>query len=105
MTIWTEIAEDIADLIAENPTEITIRRGSSTLDAQTVRLESLGTISQALRSAGAAQMEGAIVVLGETDLDIRVGDRFNDANGELYEVKFVEPNRLACVLAQAVLAE
>ncbi|MBN1814706.1 MAG: hypothetical protein JXA14_22895 [Anaerolineae bacterium] len=105
MSIWTEIALDIDDLIDENSTSITIRRGSGTLAAQTVRLESAGTTNREQRSGGAAQMVGAIVVLGESDLDIQVGDRFNDANGELYEVMFVEPNRLACVLAQAALVE
>lgn len=95
------MAADIERLIDENPTEITIRRGSSTLAAQTVRIERVGGKGLERRSAGAAEVLQVVLVLGESDLDIQVGDRFNDDNDVLYEVTFVRPNRLACVQAEA----
>jgi hypothetical protein len=106
MSIWTQIAADVDKLIAGNPTSITIRRdGGTPPGAQTVRIERMGTQSQERSSAGAQQAVGRVLVLGKTDLDIRAGDRFNDANGVLHEVVFVRPNRLACVQAEARAVE
>lgn len=102
MSIWTQIATDIEKLIAGNPTTITIRRGTSgTLAAQIVRLERPGAWGRERDGSGTQQSVGRVIVIGKTDLDIRIGDRFNDAGGVLYEVTFVRPNRLACVQAEA----
>lgn len=106
MSLWTQIAADVEKLIAENPASITIRRGASTLSAQTVRLEMAGRKSPAEpRSDGASQAENEMTILGEAGLDIRRFDRFNDGNGVLYEVTFVHPNRNACVQARARVVE
>jgi hypothetical protein len=106
VSIWTQIAADAGRLIAENPTAITIRRGSITLAAQTVRLEMAGRRSPAdPRSDGGSQVENEMTILGDADLDIQRLDRFNDGSGVLYEVTFVHPNRLACVQARARVVE
>ena len=105
MSIWDTMAADVADLIDLNSTSITIRRGVSELSAQTVRIERAGATGLKRRGDGTMQSTGRIAVLGTTSLDIQIGDRFNEANGVLYEVSFVRPNRLACVQAEAEAVE
>lgn len=97
---WTQIAADLAAIVAENSTSIVIRRGGSTLAAQDVRIARNGRASVA-ESAGAQESRGRVVVMGGVDLDIAPGDRFNDGNGVLYRVVMVRPNRLAAVVAEA----
>lgn len=72
---------------------IVIRRGSSTLPAQTVRIARRAQGGQRRDSDGAEEVRGDALVLGDTDLDIQPKDRFNDSNGVLYEVMTVRPNR------------
>jgi len=45
------------------------------------------------------------VVVGGVGFNVRPGDRFNDANGVLYRVTFVRPNRLVMVVAEAEAVE
>ena len=46
-----------------------------------------------------------MVVHGDTDLDIEIGDRFNDTGGLLYQVTFIRPNRSLATFAEAQLVE
>lgn len=88
------IAADRAALawrrISEKPTSITIKRGTTTLSAQTVRVESSGS-SVRVGTAGAVAVRD-VVVFGVkshavvTDTNIRRNDRFV-YGGEEYQVK------------------
>jgi len=88
----------------DNPETITIRRGEGTLDPQVVRLAGRGS-GRPRESLGAEETRGTITILGDTDLDIQVGDRFNDGNAQLYKVTFVEANTDEAVRARAEVIE
>ena len=80
---------------------IVIRRGNQTLPAQTVRIARGGNIQAG--SSDTAGMQAAIqpvVVVGDTDLNIRPADRFT-VGGTLYEVTAIHPNRDHGTQAQA----
>ena len=84
---------------------IAIRRGSTTLAAQTVRIARGGNAQ-----AGAADVAGVqaaiapVVVVGDAALDIKPQDRFTVA-GALYEVTAIHPNRDHGTQAQARLVQ
>lgn len=93
-----------ADLISvrdDNPVSIVIRRGNTTLAAQTVRIARLAP-ARRTDQGNVEQSEQRVVVMGAIALDIAKGDRFN-AGGNLYEVDFVRPNQTAMVAAEARL--
>lgn len=100
-TDWARMAADLQSVRDDNATSIAIRRGGVTLPVQTVRLARQGTTNRRSDAGAIEQSEQRVVVLGDTAFDIAKGDRFNDANGELYEVDFVRPNRRAMVVAEA----
>lgn len=104
---WAAMQADLLAVRGDNAVSITIRRGATTLAAQTVRIARLGG-AQTAASAGSARAQearGRVVVMGATTLDIQPGDRFNDAAGELYQVVLVRPNRRAAVMAEAEIIE
>jgi hypothetical protein len=100
-----QMQSDLAQVRGDREETITIRRGSNTLSAQTVRIARLGGQGREADSPGAQQSVARVVVLGATTLDIQPGDRFNDDNGVLYEVVAVRPNRGAAVIAEARVVE
>ncbi|TXH53006.1 MAG: hypothetical protein E6Q97_14365 [Desulfurellales bacterium] len=85
----------IGDLIAIKPTSITVRRGATTLSAQTVRLETLASQRAVVGEGGVTFMCDAHL-LGYrdhptvADTDIQTGDRFR-ADAVDYEVVIVLP--------------
>lgn len=96
----------MAAVRGDNEISIAVRRGSSTLGAQSVRIARVGGQSQIKQASGAAQeSRGRAVVMGGTDLDIQPGDRFNDGAGVLYRVVLVRPNQRAAVMAEAEVVE
>lgn len=102
MSIPITSVQALLDQVRQDREElIEFRRGDLTLNAQPVRIEKSG-LSQAREqdSQAASQIEAYAVVLGAVDLDIQVGDRFNDASDTLYEVVYVSPNRQVCTQAQ-----
>ncbi len=101
---WAQIRADVMALRDGNAVSLTLRRGATTLTAQTVRVEKSTSQSQRTESQGAESATGRIVVLGDTTLDIQAEDRFT-LSGQLYVVTFVHPNRKACTLADAVVEE
>lgn len=105
MIDWTELAADLAQVVADNSQSITIRRSGSTLAAQTVRLARLGTQGQVRNGEGTQESRGRVVILGSTSLNIQPDDRFTDASGVLYRVVLVRPNRRAAVIAEAEVVE
>jgi hypothetical protein len=102
---FAQAATDLAAVVAENATSISIRRGSTTLEAQSVRIARAGNAhGRQLSSGEMRESRGRVVVVGGKDLDIRPDDRFN-AGDELYRVVLVRPNRLAAVIAEAEVVE
>jgi hypothetical protein len=99
-----DLARMQADLTAvrqDRPAAVVIRRGQTTLAAQTVRIARQGGQANPRDSAGGKEVRGKVVVLGGVDFDVQPEDRFNDAGGTLYRVTYVRPNRLVAVVAEA----
>lgn len=88
----------------ENEQSIAIRRGETTLAAQDMRVEMAGGRASQLQSAAAREARQPAFVLMEYDADVEKEDRFN-WNGLLLRVVFVQPNRLAATIAEAVVVE
>lgn len=101
---WTQAAQDMRAIRAENEVSLAIRRGSSTLSAQDMRIEYAGTRGYRLQSDAARAAEQAVFILGEPDMDIQPDDRLT-YDGHLLKVVFVQPNRLAATIAEAVVIE
>lgn len=102
---WTQAAEDLAAIRAENEVQIVLRRGGTALDPQPVRIARLGAQGSVQGGRGTQESRGRAVVLGGLDLDIQPEDRFTDAQGTLYRVVIVRPNRRAAVIAEAEVVE
>jgi hypothetical protein len=101
---WTQARNDMQAIIADNPVSIALRRAESTVTAQTMRIEIAGTRGMRLQSDAARQSQQAAFVLGAYNMDIAIDDRLT-YSGILYKVVFVQPNRLACTIAEAVAVE
>ena len=101
---WDQIADDMRAIRAENEVSLAIRRGASALTAQPMRIEYAGSRSSRLQSDAARSAQQAMFILGEPDMDIAVGDRLTYTN-ILLQVVFIQPNRLACTIAEAIAVE
>ena len=104
MMDWAQAAVDLAAVRGDNAQSITIRRGATTLTAQSVRLARLGGGS-VQQDGQARASRGRIVVLFSVSGDVQPGDRFNDSVGLLYEVVIVRPNQRAAVVAEAEVVQ
>lgn len=103
----SDIAAMQADLLAvrgDNEVSVVIRRGSTALAAQSVRVARAGAGATRADGGSAEQWTQRVVVLGAVGLDIATGDRFT-VDGDLYEVDFVRPNRTAATMAEARVIE
>lgn len=101
MSIWDEMANDLRAIRAENEVSLAIRRGDTSITAQDMRIEYAGSRGFRLQSDAARQAAQAVFILGEPDMDIAVDDRLT-YDGVLFQVVFVQPNRLAATIAEAV---
>lgn len=100
-----KVNADFMKVRNERAESIVIRRGNDSLAAQTVRVEKGLQYGLLVRSLNGKEYRAQAVVLGDTDLDVAVEDRFNDANGILFMIIFVNPNREACTVAEAAIVE
>jgi hypothetical protein len=100
-----QMRADLASVRQDKPISIVIRRGATTLTAQNVRLARPGGHAQTQASDQARETRAVTLVFGVATLDIQVDDRFNDANGTLYRVRFVRPDRRVETVAEAVVVE
>ena len=92
---------DLREIRNDRPAVIAIRRGNTTLAAQTVRIARGGNIQAAASDTDAVQAAvGAVIVVGDKALNIQPGDRFT-VGAALYEVTALHPNRDQAVQAQA----
>jgi hypothetical protein len=87
-----------------NEISLAIRRGESSLSAQLMRIEYAGVRGFRLQSDAARQAQQAVFILGEPDMDIAVDDRLT-YGGVLFRVVFVQPNRLAATIAEAIAVQ
>jgi hypothetical protein len=101
---WAAAQADMRAIRKENEVSIALRRDATTLTAQLMRIEIAGARGMQLQSDAARQAQQAAFILGEHDMDIALGDRLNHVN-ILLKVVFVQPNRLACTIAEAVVVE
>src|SRR5688572_21054890 len=101
---WTAAQADMRAIRAENEISVAIRRADSTLAAQLMRIEYAGTRGFRLQSDAARQSNQAVFILGEPDMNVAIDDRLT--YGEIvYRVVFIQPNRLAATIAEAVAVE
>ncbi len=105
MMDWTQAAADLAAVRGDNAQSIVIRRGGTTLAAQSVRIARLGGQGIVQQDGQVRESRGRVVVLFGTNGNVQPGDRFNDGAGMLYEVVIVRPNRRAAVVAEAEVAQ
>jgi len=82
---------------------ITLRRGSGTVTAQTMRVERTSR-GRAFDSNTGAERRADVVINAAIGADIAVGDRFT-SGGILYEVTFIRPNKSVATFAEAVAVE
>lgn len=105
MMDWTQAAADLGAVRADNTQSITLRRGATTLAAQSVRIARMGGGGNVQQDGQARASKGRVVVLFGTTGDVQPGDRFNDSTGLLYEVALVRPNQRAAVVAEAEVVQ
>lgn len=100
---WLALRADLDALIGDNVQEIVIRRGQTTLAGQDVRIVRAGTSGTRIEGAGTEESRATVLVYGGVDLDIQPEDKFVDAEGLLYRVVLVRPNRRVGMVAEAVV--
>lgn len=101
---WTQIEKDMNAIRLANESSLTLRRGSSSLSAQSARVEIAGSRGFRVQSDAAREHRQAVVILGAAAMDIALEDRFT-LNDLLYRVVFIQPGREACTIAEAVVVE
>lgn len=101
---WTQIEKDMRKIRAENEKSVVLRRNNTPLTAQLMRIEITGTRGFQVQSDAAREARQAVVILGEKNMDIAREDRFTE-NGDVYRVVFIQPNREACTIAEAVVVQ
>ena len=98
---WTQAQKDMRKIRADNEISVALRRGDTTLSAQSMRIEYAGSRGFRLQSDAAREANQAVFILGEPDMDVKIDDRLT-YNNVLFRVVFVQPNRLAATIAEAV---
>jgi len=101
---WTQAQADMRAIRAENEVSVALRRGDTTLTAQSMRIEYAGSRGYRFQSEAARQSTQAVYILGEPDMNVAIDDRLT-YGGVLFRVTFIQPNRLACTIAEAVAVE
>jgi hypothetical protein len=69
-----------------------------------MRIEYAGLRAYRLQSDAAREAQQAMFILGEPDMDIQPEDRLT-YDGKLMRVVFIQPNRLAATIAEAIAVE
>lgn len=87
-----------------NEVSLAIRRDSSTLSAQLMRIEYAGARGSRLQSDAARAATQAVFILGEYDMNIQPEDRLT-YDGHLIKVVFIQVNRIAGTIAEGIVEE
>lgn len=96
---------DLAEIVADRSVSVILRRGATTLPAQTVRVERANSrYSRLQNSASSEETRMDIVIVGSTTLDVQKDDRFT-VDGVAYRVTSVRPNGMAGIQAEAERVE
>lgn len=96
-----QMAAGLRAIRDDRAVSIVIRRGNTTLPAQTVRIARGGNIQAgSTDTAGTQAVLAPVVVVGDAGLDIKPNDRFT-WGGVLHEVTAIHPNRDQGTQAQA----
>ena len=98
-----QMVVDFAEIVSDRDYAIQLRRGSITYAAQNVRLARTASGSRQ-RGDVSVETRGTVVVVGPVGWDVQIKDRFN-ADGKLYEVKFMRTNRDAATIIEAEVVE
>ena len=101
---WTQMEKDLTEIRLENESSVALRRGKSTLAAQSMRVEIAGSRGFRVQSDAARESRQAVVILAAKTADIEIEDRFT-LGGSVYRVAFVQPNRQAATIAEAVVVQ
>jgi hypothetical protein len=101
---WAQAQKDLRAIRADNEVSVALRRGSTTLTAQATRIEYAGARGWRLQSDAARSAQQAVFILGEPDMNVAIEDRLT-YGGILFRVVFIQPNRLAATIAEAVAVE
>lgn len=96
--------DDLTRIRLEREISLVLRRGNATLSAQSARFEIAGTRAFRMQSDAARESRQAGFLLMKTDADVAVDDRFTVA-GQVYRVVFVQPNKTAATIAEAVVVQ
>jgi len=94
-----------AEIIGDNDASVVIRRGSTTLAAQTVRIARIKSAGGERSGQQAEESRGRVIVVGDLTFDVVVGDRMNDGSGNLYRVVLVRPTQVIGIVAEAEVVE
>ncbi len=101
---WSRMEADLAEIRGDNEISLAFRRKETTLAAQNVRVAFAGGRAMAMRSDAAKESRQTMFLLGAKDLDVAMDDRFT-YQGVVYRVTFVQPNRRARTVAEAVAVQ
>lgn len=96
---------DLTEIIADRSESVVLRRGATTLPAQTVRVERANSrYSRKQNSASGEETRVDIVVVGEITFDVQKDDRFT-IDGAAYRVVSVRPNDMMGIQAEANMVQ
>jgi hypothetical protein len=96
--------ERMRKIRARNEVSLTIRRGTTTVAAQLMRIELAGSRGMRLQSDAARASNQAMFILGEPDMDIALEDRLT-YQSQLIKVVFIQPERKFATIAEAIAVE
>lgn len=96
---------DLSEIVADNSASVVLRRGATTLPAQTVRVERANSrYSRMQNSASGEETRIDIVVVGGITFDVQKDDRFT-IDGTAYRVVSVRPNDMMGIQAEANMVQ
>jgi lipopolysaccharide export system protein LptA len=99
-----QMANNRAALIDDAPASVVIRRESTTLAAQQVRIVRSGGRASQPSGSGTSAAHHMTLIYGEATLDIQRGDRLT-YHDQVYRVTAVRPSKLGGVAAEAEAVE
>lgn len=94
---------DLKAIRDDRPASVVIRRGETTLAAQTVRIARVGRGYNFISGQGREKRADALA-MGDVTFDVQGGDRFTNEN-ILYEVIFIRPNKDEMIVAELQAVE
>jgi len=101
-TDFAQMQANLLEIIGDHSDSITLRRGETTIAAQSVRIERTSGTGRLKNSEFSKERQGSIVVVGAITLDIKIDDRFTVSN-QLFRVTFVRSNEQIGTQAEAEL--